>query len=124
MLLEFRAKNYRSFKDEFVFSLIPDTGKKDLEYSILQKNINGKEYKALCSSIVYGPNAAGKSNIIEAMDTLKAIIKRGHISSNKSLNKRTSNIASDNLELIPNNQEKERKPVSFGIKFIINNVVT
>lgn len=28
MLLEFRAKNYRSFKDEFVFSLIPDTGKK------------------------------------------------------------------------------------------------
>ena len=123
MLLEFRAKNYRSFKDEFVFSLIPDTGKKDLEYSILHKNINGKQYKALCSSIVYGPNAAGKSNIIEAMDTLKAIIIRGHISSNKSLNKRTSNIASDNLELIPNNQERERKPVSFGIKFIVDNVV-
>ena len=55
MLLEFRAKNYRSFKDEFVFSLIPDTGKKDLEYSILQKNINGKEYILLLSMVLMQP---------------------------------------------------------------------
>jgi len=121
MLLEFKAKNYRSFKDEFIFSMIPDSKKKDLEYSILHKNINNKEFKALCSSVIYGPNAAGKSNIIEAMDTLKAIIKRGHIS-NKTLDKKTSNIASENLELIPNNKEERRKPVVFSIKFIVNDI--
>ncbi len=42
MLLEFKGRNYKSFKDEFVFSLIP-TGKKGLDYSIMEKQIDKKK---------------------------------------------------------------------------------
>ena len=44
--------------------------KKVYFYSLLIERIKGKN-KGLCSSVIYGPNAAGKTNIIEVMDTLE-----------------------------------------------------
>ena len=44
MLLEFKGRNYKSFKDEFVFSLIP-TGKKGLDYSIMENRLIEKNIK-------------------------------------------------------------------------------
>ena len=79
MLIEFRASNYKTFRDEFVFSLIPAPELQSLDYSILKETVNGKEYKGLCSSVIYGPNAAGKTNIIEAIDTFRIIVLRGRI---------------------------------------------
>lgn len=80
MLLEFRTKNYRSFVDETVFSLTAAPKQKGLEYSPLIEKIKGKNVKGLCSSLIYGPNAAGKTNIIGAMDIYRVdsmqIIKR------------------------------------------------
>ena len=119
MLLEFKAENYRSFKDEFIFSMIPAPKKRDLVYSILKKKINNKEYSALCSSVIYGPNAAGKSNIIGALDTLQSIIKKGHIKD--SSKNSSSNIASERLNLIPNNKLTKPKDVNFSIEFINDN---
>lgn len=74
MLLEFRTSNFKSFKDELIFSLIPDAKKKGLDYSIIKKTIEKKEFKALCSSVIYGPNASGKTNVISALDVFKRII--------------------------------------------------
>ena len=42
MLLEFKTKNYKSFKDELVFSLIPAPKQKGLDYSILKETIGKK----------------------------------------------------------------------------------
>ncbi len=118
MLLEFKAQNYRSFKDEFVFSMEADKAKKDLYYSILKESIENKQYNALCSSVIYGPNAAGKSNIIEALDTFRLIVERGHIRNCQVTNWATTpNKAGYQLDLIPNNKQKN-KPVKFFIKFI------
>ena len=39
----------------------------------MKTKIKGKEIKGLSSSVIYGPNAAGKTNIIGAMDVLRAI---------------------------------------------------
>ncbi len=120
MLLEFKTKNYRSFKDGFEFSMIPDNAKKDLKYSILKEVINKKKYYGLCSSIVYGPNAAGKSNIIEALDTFRTMIRNGHV--NNSTQPQNWSVAPNpaayRLDIIPNNQLKKSKPVCFCIKFI------
>ena len=66
MLLEFRTENYKSFKDELIFSLMPAPKQKGLDYSILHEKIGRKAYKALSSAIIYEPNASGKTNIIEA----------------------------------------------------------
>ena len=116
MLLEFRVKNYKSFKEELIFSLTPVLKEEKLKYSILKEKIGEKEYDGLSTSVIYGPNASGKSNIIGAMDTFKRIILRGNIYN--SQNRETSNIAAEMLELIPNNGLIEKSPISFFIKFI------
>ena len=122
MLLEFKAENYRSFKDEFVFKMEPSPKKKDLLYSLLKQKIEKKTYTALCSSIIYGANAAGKSNIIGAIDTFREILKRGTIKDDIS-NKVPMNAAAYKLEVIPNNKLEEIKPVSFSIKFINDEIL-
>ena len=119
MLLEFKAKNYKSFKDELVFSLIPAGKQTGLDYSILKNQIGSKTYKAICSSVIYGPNASGKTNVISAIDTFKAIVLRGNINNEVITN--NPNVAAGNLELIPNNTLKEAKPVCFYIRFIEDN---
>lgn len=116
MLLEFRTKNYKSFKDELVFSLTPAPKQKGLDYSVLEETISKKSYKGLCSAVIYGPNASGKTNIIGAMDTFKSIVLRGNIRNDDD--KSDPNAAATALELIPNNSNESTDPVSFAIKFI------
>ena len=116
MLLEFYAVNYRSFKEGFSFSMTPAPKQKGLDYSILNEKINGKNYKALSSAVIYGANASGKTNIIGAMDTFKNIVLRGNIKNTGLEN--SPNIASNSLELIPNSSLDEAKNTEFGIKFI------
>ena len=120
MLLEFRASNYKSFKEEFVFSLIPAPKQKGLDYSIMKVNINKKEYKGLSSAVIYGPNASGKTNIVGAMDTFKAIVLRGNIRNDSDANE--PNTAAGALELIPNNKNSVPLPVDFMISFIENSI--
>lgn len=116
MLLEFRAKNYKSFRDELVFSLVPAPKQKGLDYSVLKETIGKTVYKSLSSAVIYGPNASGKTNIIGAMDTFKSIVLRGNIRNTND--KSTPNAASSSLELIPNNTNESTNPISFAIKFI------
>lgn len=121
MLLEFETENYKSFKDRVKFSMIPAPKQKGLDYSILHKKIDKKEYKALSSAVVYGPNAAGKTNIIGAMQTLKNIVLRGNIRNTEPVH--NPNAAEYALELIPNNTIEEKKNVYFSIKFIQKELV-
>ncbi len=117
MLLEFKVKNYKSFKDEMVFSMIPAPKIKDLSYSVLEtKKIGSKKYKGLSSAVIYGPNASGKTNIIGAMEVLKNIINNGNIENTK--NNSSPNKAVNTMELIPNVKNKKIEPVDFTIKFI------
>jgi len=118
MLLEFRAKNYKSFKDELVFSMTPAPKQTDLNYSILKEKIGLIEYRGLSSAVVYGPNASGKTNIIGAMETLKDIILRGNIRNSESVT--SPNAASHFLELIPCCLTQLNEPIEFAIKFIEN----
>ena len=119
MFLRFLMENYRSFYDETVFSLCASR-QKDIEYSVQKSIISGKEYKSLCSAVIYGPNASGKTTIIGAMETLKAIIFRGNI--NNSDDMISPNHASSSLELIPCYNMPE-KPTRLGIKFADNGLV-
>ncbi len=120
MLLEFKTKNYKSFKDELFFSMIPAPKQKGLDYSVFHKEINGKIYKSLSTSVIYGANASGKTSVIEAMDVFKNIILRGNIKNSLPQN---INAAADNLEMIPNIDNDKKKPVNFNIKFIEDNIL-
>ena len=111
MLLEFKTKNFKSFLEEMDFVMTPAPKQKGLEYSILKHKIGKKTYKGLCSAIIYGPNASGKTNIISAMDVFKEIILKGHINNSDEL--RSPDVSEGKLELIPNNLNKSPEPTCF-----------
>lgn len=114
MLLEFRTKNYKSFADEMRFSMTPAAKQKGLDYSILSMQVGSKKYRGLCSAVIYGPNASGKTNVIGAMDTFRAIVLRGNIRNGDTA---SLNYAADSLELIPN-CNGESAPTAFSIRFV------
>ncbi|NTW06012.1 MAG: ATP-binding protein [Peptococcaceae bacterium] len=116
MLLEFRIKNYKSFAEETKFSMIAAPKQSGLDYSLLKEKVKGKTIKGLCSSVIYGPNAAGKTNIIGAMDVFRAIVLRGNIRNSEE--KTSPNQASATLELIPNNKISTPQPVVFSVDFL------
>ena len=121
MLMEFTTKNYKSFKNKMVFTMVPAPKQKGLDYSILNKKIGSKVYKGLCSAVIYGPNASGKTNIIGAMEVLKGIVLRGHIRNSNA--QKTPNAAVDFLELIPNCASNVKESVDFSIKFIEDGIL-
>lgn len=116
MLLEFRTKNYKSFVEETSFNMVAAPKQKGLDYSLCTEKIKGKNIKGLSSSVIYGPNAAGKTNIIGAMDVMRAIILRGNIRNSEE--KSSPNPASAALELIPNNSKDNSEPVELSVKFV------
>ena len=109
MLLEFKTKNYKSFTDEADLIMTAAPKQKGLDYSLCREKIKGKEIRGLSTSVLYGPNASGKTNIIGA------IVLRGNIRNTEE--QMMPNPAAANLELIPNNQYGEGKPVEFVIEF-------
>ena len=119
MLLEFKTKNFKSFADELVFSMMPAPKQKGLDYSILNARAGAKQYKGLCSAIIYGPNASGKTNIIGAMDTFRSIVLRGSIKNTETV---SLNVASSSLELIPN-CNGDLGYTEFTIRFVDNGLL-
>ncbi len=65
MLVEFRVKNYKSFRDEQVLSMVASSDK-SLPDNTMAVESFGKQ-KLLRSAVVYGANASGKSNLIKAI---------------------------------------------------------
>ncbi len=70
MLLEFRVKNFRSFREEQVLSLVA-LGQ---DHSLPANFLPYGRLKVLKTAGVYGANAAGKSNLIRAMKTMQGIV--------------------------------------------------
>ncbi len=120
MLLEFRTENFKSFVDEVNFSMTAAPKQKGLDYSLLIPPQTVKNVKGICSAVIYGPNAAGKTNIIGAMDVFQSIVARGNI--RNSTTDITPNVAASSLELIPNHELQKAKPVKFYIDFIENGI--
>jgi len=73
MLVEFRVKNFRSIRAEQRLSLVAD---KDSTYeeSHLIETGNSAIPRLLKSAVVYGPNAGGKSNLINALAFMRTIV--------------------------------------------------
>ena len=69
MLVEFRIKNFRSFRDEQVLRLVASSD------DVLEKNCatEGK-LRLLKAAGVYGPNASGKSNLVKAINIMQDLV--------------------------------------------------
>ena len=69
MLIQFSFKNFKSFKEETTLDMTASSIKEHLD-KVIEKDDN----KYLKVTAVYGANASGKSNVIEAFSHMKRII--------------------------------------------------
>ena len=68
MLIEFTVANYRSFKDPQTLSLVTEPIKAK-DKAVNDNNVIRREGQPdlLTSTAIYGANASGKSNLIQAL---------------------------------------------------------
>jgi AAA15 family ATPase/GTPase len=67
MLVEFRVENFRSFKGEQVLSMVASGSDKTLEDNCMDAG----KLTLVRGAAVYGANASGKSNLVEALDVMQ-----------------------------------------------------
>jgi AAA15 family ATPase/GTPase len=105
MILEFTVRNFRSIQSEQVFSMVP-TKRIDPESSQILSN---GPYQALPSAVVFGRNAAGKSNLFKAFQSLQNMVLSVLFQSSKN-----------DLQYSPFklDGESSSKPTYFKIEFI------
>jgi len=73
MLLEFKTKNFRSFRDECTLSMVASSDKTLAQTNLLPTYIKGVPY-IVRAAVIYGANASGKSNVIRAMQVMREIV--------------------------------------------------
>ena len=117
MLLNFKCDNFKAFCDGFDFNMVPEKRMKELNYSILKEQIGNQTISALSSSVIYGPNAAGKTSIVNAMSGMRSVVLRGGVTDNGH-GQNEDHISSD--ALIPFAFQKQAKPLSFDVAFTFN----
>ncbi|MCK4626388.1 MAG: AAA family ATPase [Phycisphaerae bacterium] len=71
MLIEFRVKNFLSFRDEQVLSMVASK-----DTSLEGNCFNASEHRLLKAAAIYGPNASGKSNLIKAVDFMRRLVEK------------------------------------------------
>lgn len=70
MLTNFTVKNYRSFKEERSFSMEASSIKEHKE-AVIHKG----KYNILPLAVFYGANSGGKSNLIQAISTMRNMVR-------------------------------------------------
>ncbi|OXA83828.1 hypothetical protein SAMN06265346_11436 [Flavobacterium hercynium] len=117
MLLNFRVSNFRSINEMVELSMVPSDLKNPVN-SIKVTNpeaTKNKDYYALTSAAIYGPNASGKSNIIKALGDFREYVR------NSTDNK--PNEAISLYEPFKLSEKSLRNPSFFSIDMLIGNVL-
>jgi hypothetical protein len=74
MLLAFRWENFRSFRDAQELSLVATSmARQDIVRHVRWRE-DGKTVGVLPAACVFGANAAGKSNVLKAMDDMRSVV--------------------------------------------------
>lgn len=74
MLVQFAVTNYRSFRGTTVLSLVPAPGVAHHPGQTVSTG-NPKVPELLRAAVVYGPNAAGKSNLVKAIEEVLRLLR-------------------------------------------------
>jgi len=77
MIISFTVRNYKSIKDEVTMHFGVDNLDGVLADNIAFPDKNGK-IAVLRSAGVWGPNASGKSNLLEALEALQSFVATSH----------------------------------------------
>ena len=107
MLIQFSARNFKSFKDPFTLDLF--TNKETAVSNIIKSNLKN----TYASAVFYGANGSGKSNILKAYNMMRNLV----------LNKDKVMLSTDRLKIntFKLSTESEDDTSAFDICFIYNN---
>src|SRR5437868_4661989 len=73
MLIEFRVTNFRSFRGPQVFSMVAGPFSEHLETNTFKTDLRGFG-PFLRSAVIYGPNAAGKTNLLRGVQFVQQMV--------------------------------------------------
>jgi len=110
MLIEFRVANFKSIRDEQVISLVADKDKSHIKTHSFQTGIKSIPF-VLKSAAMYGANASGKSNLIEALGFMHREVIESYVRAQGS---------KINVQPFRLDKSKLNEPSEFEITFLIN----
>jgi AAA15 family ATPase/GTPase len=111
MLIEFSIENFRSIKDSQTFSMEPISRFKESMKNIAEIN----HTKLLKSSVIYGKNASGKTNVIFAFKALSYLVSR---SSSFKVNDKINCYEPYDFD-----KNSNKSPITFNVVFLGKNKV-
>ena len=111
MLIEFTVGNFLSFKEKKTFSMLASSISELEEDNTFKVN---EKVKLLKSAAIYGANASGKSNLVEALSFVRDFI----VNSSKE-SQQGEPIDVENYRL---STETDNKPSFFEIVFVYENI--
>lgn len=113
MLIEFFFSNFRSYKDPQTFSLLKQQGK-ELEKTNSFSTTMAKEFDLLRSSAIYGANASGKTNLLNALLAMRNVVQKSA----------TRYGPDDDVEVSPHvfDENTAGEPTEFGVVLIAENI--
>ncbi len=114
MLIEFSVKNFRSIRDEAVLSMVSGTGQELLQTNVYQfDDAPAPLLPLLRSSVIYGANAAGKTNLLRAIAALRDIVVGS-----------TQRNPNDAMPVVPFvlDEKSSVQPTEFEVHFVVNKV--
>lgn len=109
MLIEFKAKNFTSFKNEVTFSMVSSEKLQELLNNRIEIET---DFHLLKSASIFGANASGKTNLLHALGFIIAFLQRSMLDSQEG--KRNFK----NLTFSLDNSSKD-SPTEFEISFLL-----
>jgi hypothetical protein len=106
MIVEFKAENFRSFRDCVTLSMV-SSADKSMPENIIRSDETGRNF--LKSAVIFGANASGKSNVVIAIALLRNLVLQSH-AHQKGLKL--------NFQPFRFDTKCEKKPTIFSITFI------
>ncbi len=86
MLLDFRVRNFRSFKDETILSMAASKDTTLQPSNTIETHLSTPSHLTR-SAVIYGANAGGKTNLIKGLQFMKmAVLGSANLQPNQTLN--------------------------------------
>jgi len=78
MLIEFSVSNFRSIHAQQTLSMVASSYDEMLALNTFESGLSNSMPRLLRSVVLYGPNASGKSSLIQALDFMQSLVLQSH----------------------------------------------
>lgn len=117
MIIEFKFKNFTSYKEETIINMTSVKSFKELKKSNVITDID-RNFDLLKSAAIFGSNGGGKSNFIQAILFMKEVFHNSYSESLKNQEKRRTKDYFFKLSTI-----SEKIPSFFEVSFIVEGII-